>query len=412
MKRRFSTAALACAMIALVLSMCCAPQKKAEVYFERATPESVGMSTEKLANADDVINASIAEGSIPGAVLAVVKDCKLVYLKAYGNKSVYPDTVAMTTNTVFDLASLTKVAATAMSMAHLLEKGGFRLEDKVNKYIPEFQPWVDPKTGEKVDIRIVDLLTHSSGLPSYANTAELIERYGVAHPDTLMSYINTVPRLFRPTTQYEYSCLGFITLQNILERITGTKLRDYAKEHVFDVLGMKHTTYGPKTLKNEEVMALVAPTVKMPDGSVLLGEAQDPLGRVMNWENSGNSGLFSSAEDLSLLAAALMNGGKINGVSVLGKHTVKAMTTVPKGFEHIGRSLGWENDAQPGKYGCLLHPTRTFSHTGHTGTAIVVDPEAKLGIVLLAHRVHPVDTGSVGKLRALVCNAVAAAVIE
>ena len=183
----------------------------------------------------------------------------------------------------------------------------------MNKYIPEFQPWVDPKTGEKVDIRIVDLLTHSSGLPSYANTAELIERYGVSHPDTLMSYINTVPRLFRPTTKYEYSCLGFITLQNILERVTGTKLRDYAKEHVFDVLGMKHTTYGPKTLKNEEVMALVAPTVKMPDGSVLLGEAQDPLGRVMNWENSG-------------------------------------------------------------KYGCMLHPTRTFSHTGHTGTAIVVDP--------------------------------------
>ena len=129
----------------------------------------------------------------------------LFYLKAYGNKSVYPDTVAMTTNTVIDLASLTKVASTAMSMAHLLEKGGFRLEDKVNKYIPELQPWVDPKTGEKVDIRIVDLLTHSSGLPSYANTAELIERYGVAHPDTLMSYINTVPRLFRPTTKYEYS---------------------------------------------------------------------------------------------------------------------------------------------------------------------------------------------------------------
>ena len=136
MKKQFFTVACVCAMFSMVFSMCCCPQKNANAVFEKVTPESVGMSTEKLANADDVINASIAEGSIPGAVLAVVKDCKLVYLKAYGNKSVYPDTVAMTTNTVFDLASLTKVASTAMSMAHLLEKGGFRLEDKVNKYIP------------------------------------------------------------------------------------------------------------------------------------------------------------------------------------------------------------------------------------------------------------------------------------
>ena len=390
----------------------CSRQQPAEAIFERVTPESVGMCSRKLANADDVINAAIAEGTIPGAVLAVVKDSKLAYLKAYGNKSVYPDTVAMTENTVFDLASLTKVASTAMSMAHLLEKGGFRLEDKVKMYIPEFQPWTDPETGEKVDIRIVDLLTHSSGLPSYANTGELLERYGIAHPDTLMSYINSVPRLFRPGTRYEYSCLGFITLQNILERVTGKPLCEYAKENIFDVLGMKHTAYAPKTKNLKEIMALVAPTVKQADGSVLLGEAQDPLGRVMNRENSGNSGLFSSAEDLALLAAALMNGGKINGKSVLGKHTVEAMTRVPKGFEHIGRSLGWENDAMPGKYGCMFHPTLTFSHTGHTGTMILVDPVSKVGIVLLAHRVHPVDKGTVGRLRALVCNAVCGAIIE
>ena len=412
MRKHSFSVALIGAFLSMTFCMCSTPQKSDDVVFERVSPESVGMSTEKLANADAVINASIADGEIPGAVLAVVKNSKLVYLKAYGNKSVYPDTIPMTENTVFDLASLTKVAATSMSMAHLLERGGFRLEDKVNKYIPEFQPWVDPKTGEKVDIRIVDLLTHSSGLPSYANTDELIAKYGVAHPDSLMSYVNTVPRLFKPTTQYEYSCLGFIALQNILQNITGKPLRDYAKENIFDVLGMKHTTYGPKTLKNEEVMSLVAPTVKQPDGSVLLGEAQDPLGRVMNWENSGNSGLFSSAEDLALLAAAVMNGGKINGVSVLGKLTVEAMTRVPDGFEHIGRSLGWENYAMPGKYGCMFHPTLTFAHTGHTGTAIMVDPVSKVGIVLLAHRVHPVDTGSVAKLRTLVCNAVGGAVIE
>ena len=97
---------------------------------------------------------------------------------------------------------------------------------------------------------------------------------------------------------------------------------------------------------------------------------------------------------------------------VLGKHTVDAMTRVPEGFEHIGRSLGWENYSLPGKYGCMFHPTRTFAHTGHTGTMILVDTVSKLGVILLAHRVHPVDTGTVGRLRALVCNAVGAAVIE
>ncbi|MBR5891213.1 MAG: serine hydrolase [Bacteroidaceae bacterium] len=99
-------------------------------------------------------------------------------------------------------------------------------------------------------------------------------------------------------------------------------------------------------------------------------------------------------------------------MSVLGKHTVEAMTLVPDGFEHIGRSLGWENYSMPGKYGCMFHPTLTFAHTGHTGTSILVDPVAKVGVILLAHRVHPIDTDYVERLRALVCNAVGGAIIE
>ena len=125
-------------LISMTFSMCCCPEKEKDIVFERVTPESVGMSSAKLANADDIINAAIEEKLIPGAVLAVVKDSKLAYLKAYGNKSVYPDTVAMTENTVFDLASLTKVAATSMSMAHLLEKGGFRLRIKSTSIFPNF----------------------------------------------------------------------------------------------------------------------------------------------------------------------------------------------------------------------------------------------------------------------------------
>lgn len=153
MKKHLFFPALVCALFSFVFSMCC-PQQSADVTFERVTPESVGMNSEKLAKADEIINASIANKEIPGAVLAVVKNSKLAYLKAYGNKSVYPDTVAMTENTVFDLASCSKVVGTAMSMAHLMERGGFRLTDKVSMYIPGFQPWTDPETGKTTDIRI------------------------------------------------------------------------------------------------------------------------------------------------------------------------------------------------------------------------------------------------------------------
>ena len=369
------------------------------------------MSSEKLAKADEIINAAIANKEIPGAVLAVVRNSKLAYLKAYGNKSVYPDTVAMTENTVFDLASCSKVVGTAMSMAHLMERGGFRLTDKVSMYIPGFQPWEDPETGEKIDIRIIDVLTHSSGLPPYVSPGVVIKKCGVADPDSLMNYICTMRRDFKPTTAFQYSCLNFITLQNILQKITGKTLTEYAQENIFDALGMKNTTYSPKAQNKEAIMALVAPTEKQSDGSVLLGEVHDPLARIMNHGNSGNAGVFSNAEDLALLAAALMNGGSINGKNVLGKLTVETMTRVPAGFEHIGRSLGWDNySPYASNNGNIFHPERTFGHTGYTGTSFVVDPVSKTAVILLAHRVHPEDKGGVVRLRAQIANVVAGAV--
>ena len=408
--KNFSTVALVCALFSLAISMCC-PQQSADIMFEKVTPESVGMSSEKLAKADEIINAAIANKEIPGAVLAVVRNSKLAYLKAYGNKSVYPDTVAMTENTVFDLASCSKVVGTAMSMAHLMERGGFRLTDKVSMYIPGFQPWEDPETGEKIDIRIIDVLTHSSGLPPYVSPSVVIKKCGVADPDSLMNYICTMRRDFKPTTAFQYSCLNFITLQNILQKITGKTLTEYAQENIFDALGMKNTTYSPKAQNKEAIMALVAPTEKQSDGSVLLGEVHDPLARIMNHGNSGNAGVFSNAEDLALLAAALMNGGSINGKNVLGKLTVETMTRVPAGFEHIGRSLGWDNySPYASNNGNIFHPERTFGHTGYTGTSFVVDPVSKTAVILLAHRVHPEDKGGVVRLRAQIANVVAGAV--
>ena len=411
MNKLFKVAAL----VAAVFTLSCTPSgTNAKVQtegIERVSPAEVGMDEARLVKVDDIINASIEENVIPGAVLAVVRDGKLAYIKAYGNKSVYPNVEPMTENTVFDLASCSKVVGTAMSMAHLMERGGFRLTDRVDMYIPGFQPYVDPKTGEKVNIRIVDLLTHSSGLPSYVSPEVVIKAKGAADPDSLMSYICTMKRIYKPTTQFEYSCLNFITLQNVLQNITGKKLADYAQENIFDVLGMKNTTY--MASKKPEILPLVAPTEKQPDGNCLIGEVHDPLARVMNHGNSGNAGVFSNAEDLAILAAALMNDGNINGKQVLGKLTVETMITVPEETKALGRSLGWDNySSYASNRGNLFHQTKTFGHTGYTGTSIIIDPVSKTAVILLAHRVHPADKGSAVRLRALVANTVAGSIVK
>lgn len=377
-----------------------------------ASPEAMGMNSARLSAADDVINESIARGEIPGAVLSVVRDNKIVYLKAYGNKSVVPDTVAMTTETVFDLASVSKSVGTALSFMQLVERGKVRLIDNVSRYIPGFEPWIDPVTGEKVEIEVRDLLTHSSGLPAYISMPAFVNKYGEDcpnSPDTLMKYIATeLPRTFRPKTDFTYSCLNFVTLQNILQNVTGEKLCDYAQKNVFDALGLKHTCYKP----TGENLDLCAPTEVQPDGKPLVGEVHDPIARVLNLGNSGNAGVFSNAEDLSVIAAALMNGGAINGRRILGDLTVKTMAEVPDyNLPFIGRALGWDNRSDySGHKGDLFDPAHTICHTGYTGTEIVIDLENKVAVILLAHRVHPYDKGSVSRLRALVSNIVAGSI--
>ncbi|MCK9625829.1 MAG: beta-lactamase family protein [Bacteroidales bacterium] len=378
---------------------------------EKASPESMGMNSEKLSMVDGIINNAIAEGTVPGAVISVVRDGKLVYLKAYGNKSVIPDTVAMTTNTVFDLASVSKCVGTTLAFMQMVEKGKVRLSDSVAMYIPNYAPWINDTTGERVPVRIIHLLTHSSGVIPYINMNTFVAKYGEGCPDSLIKHIATeTGRRFKPGTDYMYSCLNFITLQNILQNITGQKLCDYVQENVFDALGLKHTCYNP----TGEILALCAPTTVQEDGLPLVGKVHDPIARRINLGNSGNAGVFSSAEDLAVIAAALMNGGEINGHRVLGDLTVEKMVTVPVEIApHIGRALGWDNrSVAAGIKGDFFHPTRTICHTGYTGTSMVIDIDSKTAVILLTNRVHPYDVGSVTRLRALVSNVVAGSIEE
>ena len=235
---------------------------------ERVTPEQVGMNSRRLHYADEAILQSIRNNEIPGAVLAVVHKGKMAYLKAFGNKQVYPDTIPMDVNTVFDMASVSKSISTAISVMILVERGQLWFRDKADRYIPGF----------KGNIRILNLMTHSSGLPPYANIDSLQQWYRTPDPDSLIDYISACRRDFEPGADFQYSCLNLITLQRIVETVSGKNLRDFAKENIFDVLGMTHTDYNP----SGETLERVAPTEKQKDGSVLRGIVHDPLARIIN----------------------------------------------------------------------------------------------------------------------------------
>mgnify|MGYP002672864727 FL=1 len=392
------------------------------------SPERHGMNPVKLAQVDRVVNDAITAKEIPGAVLSVVRGNDIVYLKAYGNKSVVPTVEPMTTETLFDLASVSKCVGTTLAFMQLIENGYVRLTDNVDRYIPDFKPWKNPESGETVDITICDLLSHSSGLTPYINADTFVKEYGGNNPEKMEWYIATqVKRNFRPGTDFMYSCLNFVTLQRILERVTGEKLYEYTQRNVFDVLGLTHTCYfpliyTPAVSNSAELAGLCAPTEVQADGKPLVAQVHDPMARMIMGGNSGNAGVFSNAEDLSVICAAIMNGGclvdkkgnSLESTRILSPATVRLMTTIPSQNDpSVGRALGWDKkSSHSGLRGDLFNPETTIMHTGYTGTSVVIDTESKTAVILLTHRVHPEDKGGVGRLRALVANIVAGSIIQ
>ena len=393
--------------ILLLLSLACAVLTMSAQTLERVSPESVGMDAQRLANADAAIEQAIQKKNIPGAVLAVVRHGKMAYIKAYGNKRVDPKNEPMTIETVFDMASCSKAMSTAVCAMTLIEQGKIRLQDRVSDYIPGYEGWTDEK-GNKTAIRIIDLMTHTSGLPAYADANMLKEKYGAPNRDGLIDYIAHCKRIFNFGIDIMYSCLNFITLQRIIETVSGDDLRTYAHKHVFDVLGMKNTDYNP----SKEMAKRCAPTEKQANGKCLLGYVHDPLAGIMNGGISGNAGVFTTADDVAILCAALQNGGEWNGHRILGPATVKAMRTVPRARAEFGRALGWDVfSPYANNVGDLLSP-EAYGHTGFTGTSIVIDPVNDISIILLTNSVHPNNEGSCIALRSYVANAVAGAIIK
>ena len=371
-------------------------------------PEAVGLSGTRLANADRIIEQAIKDQTIPGAVLCVERHGKIGYLKDYGNKREYHNTEKMTTNTVFDMASCSKAMSTATCAMILIDRGQLRLLDRVDQYVPGFENWKDTITGETEAIRIINLMTHTSGLPPYAPVQDLKKKYGSPNPKAVVDWISHCRRLYAPEKGWTYSCCNYIMLQQVIEKITGQSIQQFAHDNIFAPLGMRYTDYRP----TKELAALCAPTEKQADGKCLLGVVHDPLACTMMAGLSGNAGLFSSAEDVATYCAAILNGGELNGKRILSPLAVKCMTTVPRSLEQFGHTPGWGNSTPySSNLGDLLS-SQAFGHTGYTGTSIVMDPVNDVAIILLTNCVHPVDKGNVVRLRSLVANAVAGSILK
>ena len=393
---------------------------------QHVNPEKVGMSSDRLLTVDSIINRAIQDGNIPGAVLAVVRHDKIAYLKAYGNRQVWPVVRPMTTNTIFDMASCSKAMSTALSALILCEEGKYRMLDAVNRYIPGFEDWKD-ESGSTTTIRIHHLLTHTSGLPAYYSP----DAKATPNPDACIEHIAHMKRAFKPGTGFRYSCLNFITLQRIIENLSGMSLRDFSRKHIFEPLGMNHTDYIPcapdekgvwhntdepcwaaSMPKGEDWRSIVAPTTRQGADSVLCGMVHDPLARIMNGGISGNAGLFSCAEDIAILCAMIQNNGTWKGKRIMSPQTIRLVRTVPSFAEPFGRTYGWDNYSDYASCNGDLFSSKTICHTGFTGTGIVIDPELDCSVILLTNSVHPDEGGSTVRLRSIVSNAVAASIIE
>lgn len=393
-------------LIGLFLNLVFAISVTAETL-EIVKPEHVGLDSLRLGQIAWLIQKGVTEKDIPGAVVLVARHGKIAYFEAFGQAQLQPEKQPMRKNMMFDLASVTKPVATAAVIMRLCEMGKLRLTDPVTLYVPEFCQFIQADSTKAPHARIWHLLTHTSGLLPYTNADSAAKKLGrPCSREALVNYIATLPKLNAPGDEYHYSCLGFITLAYIVEKISGQNIHEFATDHLFKPLGMNHTTYVPeKSMLND-----VVPT-EVKDGAPLRGTVHDPLARLQGGI-SGNAGLYSTATDLAIFAQMLLNGGSYQKVRIFSPVTVRRMIQIPKTRADAARGLGWVVKQGQSWVGGDLLPDGGYGHTGYTGTSIWLDPTEDLFIIILTNRVHPDDDGDVDWLRSSVANIVAGAVIE
>ncbi len=344
----------------------------------------------RLNNVDRVIEQAIHDGNIPGAVLLVGHNGRVIYRKAYGNRALEPRREPMTLDTIFDLASLTKVIATTTAVMQLVEEGKVRLNDPVAKYLPEFAQ------NGKDDVTVRQLLTHYSGLAPDLDLKMPWEGKDTAYR---MAFAETPQD--PPGSRFSYSDINFIVLGALVERVSGESLDEYCQRHIFLPLKMMHTRFLPPAAWR----AKIAPTQYDENEHMLRGVVHDPTARRMGGV-AGHAGLFSTADDLAKFAQALLNGGG----GILSPLSVEKMTQPEQPpSAPVLRGFGWDIDSPFSSNRGDLLPIGSYGHTGFTGTSIWIDPTTQTYIILLTNAVHPRGKGNAIALRSEVATAVAAA---
>jgi uncharacterized protein YbbC (DUF1343 family)/CubicO group peptidase (beta-lactamase class C family) len=357
--------------------------------------EELGLSAKHLERIDAVIEAALEEKKLPGCVVAVGRTGGIGLLKAYGYRQIEPEREEMTADTVFDMASLTKPIATATSIMILVERGQVRLRNPVAEYIPEF--------GEngKEDVTVEDLLVHRGGLI----------------PDnSLKDYQDGIEKAWERIYALEggrgredkfvYSDVGFLVLGEIVHRVSGKNVDEFAAENIFEPLGMKETGYNPSSSLCER-----AATTEKVDGKWLCGTVHDPRAALLDGV-AGHAGLFSTARDLAVYCDAMLRGTRPGDESAgIMSRATEAEMLRPREIGRHHRALGWDSRSGYSTNRGELFSDRAFGHGGFTGTAMWVDPELDLFVIFLSNRLHPDGKGNVNPLAGTI-GTIAAAAIE
>ncbi|HLW68433.1 MAG TPA: serine hydrolase domain-containing protein [Gemmataceae bacterium] len=347
---------------------------------------------------EDETNRAIERHELPGAVVLIVSEEREIYRGAFGSRSLEPKQEKMTPDAIFDLASLTKPVATATSIFILREQKKLNLEEPVAKYWPEFGQ------NGKDKVTIEQCLLHTSGLINDNPIADYDDGKAKA-----LERIAALKLEAEPGKRFRYSDVGYIVLGETVERVSGQSLDRFAHANIFQPLRMQGTGFwkiGEPI--PPEVLTRMAPTTKEKD-SWLIGQVHDPRARRLGGV-AGDAGLFSTAADLAIFCNMILNGGEYGGRRILLKESVEKMTEpcpVPGGL----RTRGWDVDTAYSKNrGEFFPKSKTFGHTGFTGTSLWLDPATQTAVIFLSNRVHPNEKGNVTRLRGTVSSLAAQAV--
>lgn len=366
-----------------------------------SSARGAGMVDAPLQQIDHIMNQAISQKLMPGAVTFVARAGKIVKHDAFGFSAQYTDgnftemknPIPMENNTIFDLASISKIF-TATAVMILFEKGLFNLDDPVAKHIPEFA------ANGKENVTIRQLLTHTSGftawIPLYSK--------GNSREDRLKLVLNQ-PLKNASGTTYEYSDLNMITLGMLVEHWSGKRQDEFVREHITEPLGMKDTMYNPPASLKNRIAATEYQTT--PNRGLVWGEVHDENAWSLDGV-AGHAGVFSTAIDLAKLAHIFINEGSYGGQKILKPETVQLLLqNQNEAFSGNDHGLGWEL-GQGWYMDALSEGTYSFGHTGYTGTSIVVSPNNKTVAILLTNRVHPSRTmGSMNQTRRLFARNIA-----